>query len=299
MSRKRLTEKEIVELFPKISNWGRWGEGDQRGALNYINAQRRVAAARLVESGETISLSLPAATEPAADNPRPSTHLMIRSGRLGHPLGLQGSADYFSVAPHGFAETHLDALCHYFWDDRMYNGFPSLDVNFQGAQKCGIESAREGIIGRGVLLDIPKTRGVEWLEPGEAIFPDDLDTAERSHQVRVQEGDILLVRTGRARRRKLKGGWNVFTEGLPGLDVTCMPWLHERRVALVGSDAVSYVMPSGYKNGLDMPVHTSTLVMMGVYLLDNADFDALAQRCAAISRYEFMFMLSPLLLMGA
>ncbi len=296
MARKRMTEDEIVAMFPRISNWGRWGADDQRGALNFITAERRAAAARLVQSGEPVSLSRPVATEPAADNPRPTTHLMIRSGRLGHPLGIQGSADYFATAPHGFSETHLDALCHYFWDDKMYNGFPSAEVNFQGAHRCGVEVAREGIIGRGVLLDIPKIRGVEWLEPGAPIFPDDLEAAEREHGARIGEGDILLVRTGRARRRRERGGWNVLTEGLPGLDVSCMPWIFERRVALLGSDGVSDVMPSGYGHGLNLPVHTSTLVWMGVYLLDNADFEALAERCARAGRYEFMFILAPLVL---
>lgn len=296
MAHKRMTEEEIIAMFPRISNWGRWGADDQRGALNFITAAHRTGAARLAQAGETVSLSRPVATEPAADNPRPTTHLMIRSGRLGHPLGIQGSADYFATAPHGFAETHLDALCHYFWNDKMYNGFPSAEVNFQGAHRCGVEVAREGIIGRGVLLDIPKVRGVDWLEPGDAIFPDDLEAAERDHRVQVGEGDILLIRTGRVRRRHRHGGWSVFTEGLAGLDVSCMPWIFERRIALLGSDGVSDVMPSGYSHGLNLPVHTSTLVWMGVYLLDNADFDALAEQCARAGRYEFMFILAPLVL---
>lgn len=296
MSGKKMSEDDIVAMFPKISNWGRWGADDQRGALNFITTEHRAAAARLVTSGETVSLSRPVATEPAADNPRPTTHLMIRSGRLGHPLGIQGSADYFAIAAHGFSETHLDALCHYFWDDKMYNGFPSAEVNFQGAHRCGVEVARAGIIGRGVLLDVPKIRGVEWLEPGEAIFIEDLERAEHEHRVRVGEGDILLVRTGRARRRKARGGWNVISEGLPGLDVSTMPWIFERRIALLGSDGVSDVMPSGYGHGLNLPVHTSTLVWMGVYLLDNADFEALAEHCARIGRYEFMFAMAPLVL---
>src|SRR5262249_43241949 len=110
------------------------------------------------------------------------------------------------------------------------------------------------------------------------------------------EGDLLMVRTGRARRRRERGAWSVFAEGLPGLDVTAVPWIHERRIALLGSDGVSDVMPSGYADGLNLPVHTSTLVLMGVYLLDNADFEALAEHCARLGRYEFMFVLAPLVL---
>jgi kynurenine formamidase len=296
MARSRMTESEVIAMFDVISNWGRWGADDQLGALNFIRPEHRVAAAHLVESGDTESLSRPMATEPAADNPRPATHLMIRSGRRGHPLGIQGSADYFSIAPHGFSETHLDALCHYFWQDRMYNGFESAEVGFQGALKCGIEVTRAGIIGRGVLLDIPKLRQVQWLEPGERIFPEELEAAERASHLTIGEGDILLVRTGRTRRRQALGPWNVFFEGLAGLDVSCMPWVHERHVALLGSDGVSDVMPSGYEHGLNMPVHTATLVMMGVYLLDNADLEALAQQCERLNRYAFMFTIAPLVL---
>jgi len=296
MARRRMTASEVIAMFDQISNWGRWGADDELGALNFITPAYRAAAARLVESGESISLSRPIATAPAADNPRPSTHLMIRSGRHGHPMGIQGSADFFSIAPHGFSETHLDALCHYFWQDRMYNGFPSAEVNFQGAAKCGVEIARAGIVGRGVLLDIPRLRGAEWLEPGDTIYPAELDSAALAHRVEIGEGDILLIRTGRARRRKVLGPWSAMGDGLPGLDVSCMPWLHERRIALLGSDAVSDVMPSGYDQGLGMPVHTSTLVMMGVYLLDNADFDALAEHCALVDRYSFMFTIAPLVL---
>jgi hypothetical protein len=91
---------------------------------------------------------------------------------------------------------------HVFWRGKMYNGFDATEVGSHGARKCAIDVAADGIVGRGVLLDIAKVKNLQWLEPGERIFPEDLDAAEREHRVEVGEGDILLIRNGRARRRK-------------------------------------------------------------------------------------------------
>ena len=290
----RLTVEEVIALFDRLSNWGRWGKEDERGALNFITERKRVAAARLVQSGEAVSLALPLATEHAADNPMPVMHLITQTGQ---DAGARSySADYFSILPHGHAITHLDALCHVFWQRKMYNGFNASEVGSHGARKCAIDVASAGIVSRGVLLDIPKIKQVEFMEPGERIFPEDLEAAERDHRLRVEEGDVLLIRTGRARRRKVKGPWNSMREGMPGLDASCLPWLHERRVAVLGSDSTSDVVPSGYKR-MARPIHICTLVMMGVHLIDNADFDALAETAARLKRYEFEFVMAPLILM--
>ncbi len=290
-----LASSEVVGLFEKLSNWGRWGKDDQRGALNFITDKKRASAARLVQTGETVSLALPLAVTPAADNPTPVTHLIVQAGIDSDRAWLPHAADYFAITFHGMANTHIDALCHVFWQGKMYNGFSAGEVGSHGAHKCAIDVARQGLVSRGVLLDIPKLRKVEWLEPGDRILARELDAAEKEHGVRVEEGDVLLIRTGRARRRKSKGAWDPNREGLPGLDPACLPWIHERRVAMLGSDAVSDVLPSGYQDVL-LPIHVCTLVAMGVHLLDNADFDALAETCARLGRYEFMFATAPLIL---
>ena len=290
------TTAQIAELLESVSNWGRWGRDDQRGALNYITNEKRAAAAKLVTTGEVVSLSLPLATRPARDNPTPVTHLMIRSGQTGHPLGSSGCADYFAIEPHGLATTHLDALCHHFWRGKMFNGFDISEVDFQGAHKCAIDVARSGIISRGVLIDIPKIRKTEWIELGDAIYPADLDAAERDHHVHVDEGDVMLLRTGRFKLRQSKGAGALTVGAMPGLHASCLPWLHERKIAVLGSDAVSDVLPTAYDAPLKMPIHTGTLVMMGVHLIDNADLDALAEKCARDGLYEFMFSLLPLVL---
>ncbi|HKV55467.1 MAG TPA: cyclase family protein [Candidatus Binataceae bacterium] len=293
---KTYTTAEIAELLARVSNWGRWGKDDQRGALNYITNEKRAAAARLVRSGETVSLALPLPTRPARDNPTPVTHLMIRSGEVGHPLGSWGCADYFAIEPHGLATTHLDALCHHFYRGKMYNGFDYTEVDFQGAHKCAIDVARDGIISRGVLIDIPKIRKAEWVEPGDAIFPEDLEAAERDHRVQLAEGDVMLLRTGRFKLRRARGAEAIVGMKMPGLHASCLEWLHQRKIAVLGSDAISDVLPTAYDPPLRMPIHTGTLVMMGVHLIDNADLDPLAEKCVHDGRYEFMFSLLPLIL---
>jgi len=291
----KLTPADVKGMFEKLSNWGRWGKEDQRGALNFITNQKRAAAARLVHTGETVSMALPLATIPAPDNPNPVTHLMVQAGGDAHEQALPYSGDYFAIAPHGMANTHIDALCHVFWQNKMYNGFDASEVGSHGAKKCAIDVTRDGIVSRGVLLDIPLLKKIEWMEPGQKILPEDLDAAEKAQKVHVEEGDVLMIRTGRAAMRKAKGGWDPMRVGLPGLDASCLPWLHERRIAVLGCDAVSDVVPSGY-DGVMLPIHVGTLVAMGIHLIDNADLDAVSATSAKLGRYEFMFSMAPLIL---
>ena len=289
------TTSQIAELLESVSNWGRWGKDDQRGALNFITNQKRAAAARLVQTGESVSMALPLATIPAPDNPNPVTHLMVQAGHDSKEQPLPYAGDYFAIAPHGMANTHIDALCHVFWQNKMYNGFDASEVGSHGAKKCAIDVTRAGIVSRGVLLDIPLLKTIEWMEPGQKILPEDLDAAEKAQKVHVEEGDVLMIRTGRAAMRKVKGGWDPMRVGLPGLDASCLPWLHERRVAVLGCDAVSDVVPSGY-DGIPLPIHVGTLVAMGIHLIDNADLDAVSSTCAKLGRTEFMFTMAPLIL---
>lgn len=290
----KLTAAEVKELFGKVSNWGRWGKDDERGALNFISDRKRAEAAKLVQSGQIVSMALPLATLPAPDNPTPVTHLMVQAGVDSHQMAMPYSGDYFAIAPHGLANTHLDALCHVFWEDKMYNGFGAGEVGSQGARKCAIDVTREGVISRGVLLDIPALKKVDWLPNGDRIYPADLDAAEKHHSVRVEEGDVLLIRTGRARQRKSKP-WDPWTQGLAGLDASCLSWLHDRKIALLGSDGASDVFPSGI-DGVPLPIHVGTIVFMGVHLIDNADLDAIGEACARNRRYQFLFNMAPLIL---
>ncbi|HLW69235.1 MAG TPA: cyclase family protein [Candidatus Binataceae bacterium] len=290
------TEHEFKALLEKCSNWGRWGKDDQRGALNFITAAKRAAAAKLVQHGEAVSLALPLPTIPAPDNPTPVMHMIQQAGYDSHDLPLLPYAsDYFAIAPHGLATTHLDALCHVFNEGKMYNGFEASEVGSHGARKCAIDVARDGVITRGVLLDIPQLKKVEWLENNVAITAADLDAAEREQRVKVEEGDVLFIRTGRAKQRKAKGGWDALHDGMAGLETSCLPWIHERQIAVLGSDGISDAVPSGIGK-FALPIHVCTLVMMGLHLIDNADLDALSAACARFGRYEFQFVMAPLIL---
>lgn len=287
-----LSDDDVRGFMRSLSNWGRWGPDDQLGALNYITPQKRVAAAALVREGFVVSTSLPLPTVPGPENPRPANHFMLMTGESGDRLA---SADYIGLAYHGMTTSHIDALCHVFYEGKMYNGFPSSEVRPDGAYKNAIHATRDRLVSRGVMLDIPPLRGKEWLEPGEPIYIEDLEGAEQRQGVRVGEGDILLVRTGRYKRVRAEGsdGWQ--TRGLAGIHASVLPWLHERRVAVLGSDGVSDVTPSGFES-MRMPIHTVAIVAMGIHLLDNQDLEPLAQACAERGRYEFMFVVAPLYL---
>jgi kynurenine formamidase len=203
-------------------------------------------------------------------------------------------ADYFALAPHGFATSHIDALCHIFYEGKLFNGYDTGTVTAHGATRLGIHHLQDGIVTRGVLLDIPAVRGVDALEPGEAIFPEDLEAAEERAGLRVRPGDALLVRTGRWVWRATHGPWNIAAQAA-GLDAACLPWLRERDVATLGSDAVSDVMPSRVE-GVGMPIHEIAIVALGLHLMDNLDLDALAAACAEERRWEFFFVVAPLVL---
>jgi len=293
------TEQQVLEYFKSLSNWGRWGENDQLGTLNLITDEKRQQAAALVRSGICVGCARPILTEPAVDTPIPPLHFMIESGE-GFNLPSaeargprQAVFDIISVAYHGLSITHLDALCHVFWNGQMYGGRPAeLVTTRAGASVNDIAVARHGIQTRGVLLDITRVRRQEWLEAGEPVFVEDLEAAESAQGVRVEEGDALCLRLGWYKRR-LAHGPVARAAGRPGLHAQTLPWLRERGVSLLAADASHDVSPSGY-NALDIPIHQVGIVAMGLWLIDAADFDPLAAQCQALGRWDFMFTVAAL-----
>jgi kynurenine formamidase len=279
---------DVMALHQSLSNWGRWGDHDELGALNLITPDVTVAAAATVRSGRSVSCARALNTVPAADNPVPVAHHMIGTATEGW------GADYIALAPHGFATSHIDALCHVFHEDKLFNGYDSATVTAHGAGRLGIHHLQPGIVTRGVLLDIPALHGVDALEPGTPIFPEDLEACEERADVRVRAGDALLVRTGRWRFRDEHGPWEFATRAA-GLDASCLAWLRARDVATLGSDGVSDVLPSRVE-GVMMPIHTVAIVVMGIHLMDNLDLDALSVACGEERRWEFLFTVAPLVL---
>jgi kynurenine formamidase len=288
----RLSEDEFQALFDRCSNWGRWGPDDERGTLNLITPEHRRRAAGLVREGHTVSCAWPLNTQADVDNISPATHLMLRAGDVVESWPTRSTADYLALAPHGLTHSHLDALCHLSWRGKMYNGRPMSLVTSMGALANSITIGQDGIVGRGVLLDLPLAQGVDWLEPGTAILPDELIAAESAANLRVEPGDILLVRTGRHRRREVEGPWDS-RASIAGLRWDCAPWLREREVALLGFDGISDVFPHGVE-GVGLPIHTLTLVAMGMQLLDNQNLEDVARACADRRRWEFLLVIAPL-----
>jgi kynurenine formamidase len=290
-----ISAAEFRELFERVSNWGRWGPDDERGALNYLTPERVAAAAGLVRSGRTVSLSRPLNTEREPDNPEPADHRMtMLDGSDSH--GLAFVKDYIGVDYHNDSHSHLDALCHVSYDGRLYNGRPADSVSAAGAAVETVEVLKDGLMGRGVLLDIPRARGVRWLEPGDSVLPGDLDEAERSEGVRVGEGDILLVRTGHATRLDELGPWDT-ANSKAGLHPSCASFLAERRVAALGCDGNSDTAPS-ITEGVGFPIHVLALTAMGVHLLDYLHLRELAAVCEEAGRWEFLFVAAPLRIAG-
>ena len=288
-------DKATIDRWMKeLSNWGRWGKDDQLGAVNLITAAKRKQAAALVREGVSVSLSRDTEKEKAEDNPRPFTQEMNNTGT--NPAGGQFSVDTYSVLYHGYAHTHMDSLCHMFYEGKMYNGFSQEEVGAEGAKKLAINAFKNGILSRGVLLDIPVLKGVPYLEPGAPIYPEDLDAWEKKAGLKVTVGDIVFVRTGRWARRAALGPWNVGLRSA-GLHASCAPWLRKRDVAMVGSDAGSDVMPSRVE-GVRQPIHQLLLVAMGTPIFDNCDLEAISDASAARKRWTFMLSAAPISVKG-
>jgi kynurenine formamidase len=286
-----LTSADFDSLYHRVSNWGRWDGQAARGTLNYLTPDRVVAAARLVRSGASVSLSLAEDTERRPDNPTPSDHRMTDLGG-DSSQSLQFIKDYIGSDFHNDGHTHLDALCHVSYQGRLFDGVPDTSANEDGAQVGNVGTIANGIVGRGVLLDIPRLRGVPWLDPGDTVGPGDLAAAEQAQGVRVEPGDILLVRTGHNRRLRELGPWDT-TQAKSGLDPRASEFLADRHVAILGGDGNSDAAPSRTA-GVSFPIHVLAINAMGLYLVDYLQLEDLAAECERIGRWEFLCVIAPL-----
>jgi kynurenine formamidase len=288
VTRHAVTDAEYEGWKKDLSNWGRWGKDDQIGALNLITPQKRKQAASLVKEGISVSLAADVDTIKAVDNQNPYEVTMLTIG-----------TDRIAVSYHGIAHTHLDSLAHININGVFYNGYaPDQEtVLKQGHTKNSIYNVKNGIVTRGILIDIPRLKGVPYLEPGTPIYIEDLEAWERKAGVKVSPGDALFVRTGVWARRKALGPWlRGRAEGgrSAGLDPSVIPWLKQRDIAVMGSDHPQYVSPSN----LPGAVHDFALVYLGVHLFDNCDLEALADAAAARNRWEFLLTAAPLPIRG-
>ena len=279
-------------MMTELSNWGRWGKDDQKGAVNLITPQRRKQALSAVHDGVSVSMARTAETEPALDNPQPVVLRMNGRGSgpatpPGNPTPnpapslTSGASDSFFMSYHGFVHTHMDTFCHRAYKGRMYNGMPMTEVTDAGCNVGSILNFKDGIVARGVLMDIPRLKGVEYLEPGTRILPEDLEAWARKAHLTIGPGDVVLIRTGRWARRDAIGPWQA--SQLAGLYITCARWLHAHDVAILGSDGASDVHPSGVDQ-MSEPIHSLALVAMGMPIFDNLDLEAVSREAARRNR---------------
>ena len=287
-----VSRAQFDSWMEEISNWGRWGSEDELGTLNLITEQKRVDAATLVLDGTTVSLSLFANKRQDSVNTNPFQHVLTVSRFGEHEV----AGDTYSVQYHGFAHSHMDGLPHFAHKGQLYNGYSVDTLSPEGAGRLGIHNAFRGIFTRGILVDIPWLRGLDYLEPGTAITAADLEAWEARTGVRIGSGDVLLIRTGRWERVRQLGQWT-FVGQAAGSHASLAKWLKERDVAVIGSDGVSDVMPSGVE-GLANPLHELVIVGLGMPILDNLDLDSLAETAIEKNRWEFLFVGSPLRVEG-
>ncbi|HEX6476398.1 MAG TPA: cyclase family protein [Acidimicrobiales bacterium] len=288
-----VSASEFRTMYERLKSRHEWGPTDQRGALNNITPAGVLAAATEVRLGRSVSLAAPVETSSGPDNPEPAGHVMTgpsdddRRGR-----GLTFATDRLTMNIHGNADSHLDALCHVIYDGELYNGVTTDTLTPSGATALSVDTDRDGIVSRGVLLDIPRLRGVSWLQPGDHVTADELLAAETAEHVTVGQGDILLVRVGHRQRRHELGPWNA-AEERAGFHPAALELLAERRISVLGSDGNNDTAPS-LVAGVAFPVHVLAIQALGLQLLDYLQLDELLRVCDEQGRWSFQCVIAPL-----
>jgi kynurenine formamidase len=285
-----VTKSQVDRWMTELSNWGRWGKDDQRGTLNLITPETRKAAAKLVREGISVSLAHTIEKDQAPDSPRPLGQQMTLD-TAGHAM------DLYTIWYHGSVITHVDALCHYSFDGKIYNGFLRSNITQgPGCVQNGIENQKDGYMTRGILVDMPLLRKEPYLKPGTPIYPSDLEAWETLAGIKIGSGDALFLRTGRWAQRSKEGAWNVAANSA-GFHASVLPWLKQRGVSLLGNDAVTDVQPSGVPES-PRPIHQVAIVALGLPLVDVMDLEAVAREAARLRRWDFLLTVAPVPVLG-
>lgn len=282
-----VTRDDVIGYIRGRRNWERWGADDQRGAINLITPEKRVQAAGLVRSGRSVSLSRDVPVLPGRLNPVPAQHFVR--------LHANAATDYYGIAYHGYVTTHVDALCHVWDGDGMWQGRdPRAEVQSDGVRFGGIEHWRDGITTRGVLLDVPRHRGVPSVTLEAPVHGDELDAIARAQGVSIEPGDALVVYSGREEWQRANPNWSGYRPPSPGLHASCLPFVRDHDVSVLVWDLMD-AMPNDF--GVPWTMHAA-LYAYGVALVDNSLLEPLAEACATEGRYEFMLTFAPLPFIG-
>ena len=297
---------------PTLSNWGRWGEEDEIGAMNLITPEKMKQAAALVKVGASVSLAelqVPNVEDPVYTGRPYTMTLNFPDGyeeRVSTEEWTAPPAENLALSAHG-GRSHIDALAHNFHNGQYYNGFSYKEITETGAAKGGIHNLRHGIVTRGVLMDLPRLKGVPYLPKDEHIYVEDLEAWEKKAGIKVSSGDALFIRVGHWARRRATGDKS---GGSAGLDPSVIPWLKERGVAVMGAETAHDVSPNPYTGGpgerqhripgdiTGNPVHYFAKIYMGMHLFDFLDLDALSEMAAEHNRWEFLLVAAPLPVVG-
>lgn len=288
---------DFEQLFQSVSNWRRWPEQAKgRGALNGQTPARVSQACRCAVHGRVVPLSIPFNTRAGIDNSKPAIHHMTDLGDV-EPPEPTAFKDFIGIDYHGKSVTHLDALSHIAFRDRLFGGAIASGSTTTAGAAVNDVTCLPPIVARGVLVDAPRAAGTEWLEPGTAVCETDLRRILDSLGVEIQEGDAVLLRTGQQARRRALGMWDSDAASA-GWHVNAMSALHEWGICVLGADGDSDVRPSPVE-GVSSPIHTLAITAMGVPLLDNMDLEGLSAACAELGSYSFTLVVAPLVVPGA
>ena len=296
LDRNELPLNDFREVGRVLSNWGRWGDDDQRGTLNLITPEVVRAAALEVVTGEVLSLAVPFDQDGPQDGRVRSNPLrfMKETGHRpqGYPGAFRYADDYVVMALQ--AASQWDALAHVHYDGLLYNGFSADDVGLDGAEKCAVTNLLPSVTSRAVLVDVARHRGVPWLERGTPIEPSDLDEVLAAQRSEVREGDVIVVRTGWWARFLSDRDKTAYKSGEPGLTLACAVWLHDHGVAAVGSDNFAVEVLPGQVDGEYLPFHMVALRDLGMPLAEILDLEGWSAACASDGRYAALFCAAPL-----
>ncbi len=290
-SRRVPTRQEVDSYLRDRRNWDRWGDKGSAGAVNLITEEKRLSAVKLVEKGRTVSLSRPFPVEPSIENPRPALHYLFTVDRQ---EGWGSAQDFYGITYHGTATTHIDALCHVWTGDGMWDGRdPAKELTFTGAKYGSVDAWSQGILTRGVLLDVPKHRNKPFVTLEEPVHGWELEDIVKEAGVTLEPGDAVVVYSGREAYAEAHGSWGG-GESRAGLHASCLPFIRDNDISILVWDMMD-AAPNEY--GLPHTVH-AVIPAYGVALLDNALLQPLAEVCAEEGRYEFMLSINPLVVIG-
>lgn len=287
--------EQVIKMEKDLSNWGRWGKDDERGSLNLVTKEVTLKAIRGVKDGVYVSLARWADLQKLPDTYTfgETKHWMSNVNPVTHQV--RGALDNIMYGIHDGTNSHLDSLCHYNMEkdgiNVVFNGHPQ-NLDEQGCKQDAIDRMGPGVITRAVLVDLPLMKGVPYLEPGTPIMASDLEAWEKFANVKIGTGDAVFIRNGRWARRAALGPWNAAREAA-GLHASAMPWLKQRNISILGSDAVNDVQPSGVEGGVpgeakSRPIHLLSIAVMGVPLVDNGYFEDAAREAAQRKRWDFL-----------